>query len=432
MAIFLLAILTGAGVALLFLTRTDVRMSQASIRTKQAFYLAEAGIESGRLSLYATNRNGSFTDDLQVAAGANGALEIDPDAIRPVFGTDGVLAGFTGFGDDVPVAPMTRFGEGWYIAFLTNDPDEPDPFQFNTADGNERVMITGVAVGVDRSFEVAQAIVEMRQILPSIPPAAITLLGPSPYFHGGNSAAKKYVGDDCYGTGIPGLYVPTVGVIGTDAVASPCPADGDSVVCGLYQPGTYETGPYVGEDTVADVTDPGVIGGMGEIDPDWNDCRFLHSLVEEVRRVADVICPPGKLDACPNLPPSSPSRIIFVEGDIDVEPTISGEGLILATGELALDGNTSWNGMLLAIGRGLFSRYGAGNGVISGAIFVANISGPDDIFRTADDCSGGPAGFRQASFDLSGGGTGDDVFCTKDILGAFPVEPYPVVNFRQR
>jgi hypothetical protein len=335
-------------------------------------------------------------------------------------------------GDDRPLAPLTRFGEGWYIAYLTNDPDEPDPFEYNTTDANERVMITGIAVGANRSFEVAQAIVEMQQIVPSIPPAAITLVGPTPYFHGGTSAAKRYVGNDCYGAGMPGLFVPTVGVIGPAAAANPCPASGDSVVCGVYKPNTYLTGPYTGEDTVGDVSDPNVIGGMGEIDPDWNDCRFLHNLVEEVRRAADVICPPGALDTCPDLPPSSPDRVIFIDGDIAVAPSVSGAGLILSTGELSLDGMTSWNGMLLAIGRGRFSRYGSGNGVISGAIFVADISGPDEIFRTADDCSEGPNGFGQAAFDLSGGGTGDDVFCTLDILAAFPVEPYPVVNFRQR
>ena len=104
---------------------------------------------------------------------------------------------------------------------------------------------------------------------------------------------------------------------------------------------------------------------------------------------------------------------------------------MLATGELALSGQTEWSGFLLAVGRGLFSRYGSGNGAISGAIFVANISGPDTVYGTADDCSGGPGGFQQASFDVSGGGTGDDIFCTEDILPSFPVRPYPVVDFLQ-
>ena len=169
MAVFVLVMLTGMGVALLFLSRNEVKMSQASLRAKQAFYIAEAGVENARLSLWGTNKGDTFNDDLLAAAGANGALEIDPDAIRPVWNSQGDLTGFTGYSDDVPLVPMSAIGEGWYIVFLTNDPNEPDPFQFNTTDSNERVMVTSVAVGSDRSFEVVQAILELRQIFPSLP-----------------------------------------------------------------------------------------------------------------------------------------------------------------------------------------------------------------------------------------------------------------------
>ena len=304
MAVFVLAMLTGIGVALLFVSQTEIRMSQADLRAKQAFYLAEAGIEAGRLTLYASNKNGPFTDDLQAAAGPDGILDIDPETLRPVYGSDGELTGFTGVGDDLPLVPISAFGAGWYAAFLTNDPDEPDPFEFNTTDTNQRLMLTGVAAAADRSFEVVQAIVEMRQIIPAIPPAAITLLGPSPHFDGGTSAAKRYVGSDCDGGGVPGLFVPTVGVIGPAAAADPCPASNDSAVCGVHKPSTYDSGPYEGEETVADVTNPGVIGGIGPIDARWNDCRFLDNLVREVRAAADVICPAGSLADCPDLPPA--------------------------------------------------------------------------------------------------------------------------------
>jgi len=432
MALFVLVLVTGMGAALLFLSRNEIRMSQTSLLSKQAFYIAEAGQEAGRLTLYNTNRNGSFSDDLSAAAGPNGVIDFDPDAVRPVYDSSGTLTGFTGYGDDVPLVPATAFGGGWYVAFLTNDPAEPSPFQLNLTDSNERVMLTAMAAGPQRSFEMVQAIVEMTQIVPAIPPATITLLGPAPYFNGGPSAAKRYVGDDCGGAGVAGLYVPTVGVIGPEAVEDPCPPSGESVVCGVIKPNTYNSGPYQGGDTAADVADPGVFGGIGAIDPDWNDCRFLHNLVEEVRTAADVVCPSGRMDRCPNMPPSSPSRVIFVDGDFFIDPWDGGEGLVLATGELALHGDTEWRGMLLAVGRGRFSRYGSGRGTVSGAIFAANISGPDDVYGTGDDCTGGPGGFRRASFDMAGGGNGADVFCSADILASLPVKPYEVVDFLQR
>ena len=434
MALFVLILVTGMGTALLFLSRNEVRMSQASLLAKQAFYIAEAGQEAGRLTLFANNGNGSFDDDLLAAAGLNGVIDFDPDAVRPVFDSSGALTGFTGYGDDVPLVPATPFGDGWYIAFLTNDPGEPSPFHLNTADSNERLMITGLASGPRRSFETVQAIVEMTQIFPAMPPATITLLGPSPYFDGGASAAKEYIGNDCKGAGVGGLYVPIVGVIGSEPAVNPCPPSADSVVCGIVKPKTYKTGygAYSGGDTVADVTDPGVIGGIGPIDADWNDCRFLDNLVREVREAADVVCPSGRMDRCPNMPPSSPSRVIFVNGDFFIDPWDGGEGLVLATGELALHGDTEWRGMLLAVGQGRFSRFGSGKGSVSGAIFAANISGPDDIYGTADDCSGGPGGFRRSSFDMAGGGNGDDTFCSKHILAALPVKPYEIVDFLQR
>jgi hypothetical protein len=229
--------------------------------------------------------------------------------------------------------------------------------------------------------------------------------------------------------------VPTVGVVDPDALVDPCPVSEpstESVYCGVSKPTTYEAGPYEGEDTVADVTDPDVIGSLGPIDPDWTDCQFLLDMVERIRGVADVICPSGRLDECPGLPPSDPSRVIFVDGDIFIDPDIGGEGTVLATGELWLHGDTSWSGMLLAIGEGIFWRYGGGTETVSGAIFVADIAGPDEIFGTEDDCSGGEDGFMPAYFDMQGGGSGDNVYCTLDNDDGMPEDPYKIVDFLQR
>jgi len=54
LAIFVLVLLTGMGVVLLFASRTDVRMSQADSRAKKAFYIAEAGLETAREQLRAS------------------------------------------------------------------------------------------------------------------------------------------------------------------------------------------------------------------------------------------------------------------------------------------------------------------------------------------------------------------------------------------
>ena len=70
-------------------------MSRTSLTAKQAFYIAEAGQEAGRLTLYANNKAEPFSDDLVAAAGPNGVVDFDPDAIRPVHDANGDVTAFT-------------------------------------------------------------------------------------------------------------------------------------------------------------------------------------------------------------------------------------------------------------------------------------------------------------------------------------------------
>jgi len=55
MAVFVLALLTTMGTALLFMSQHESRMGRAGLHSKQAFYLAESGIEDGRVTLYVAN-----------------------------------------------------------------------------------------------------------------------------------------------------------------------------------------------------------------------------------------------------------------------------------------------------------------------------------------------------------------------------------------
>jgi hypothetical protein len=433
MAVFVLVLLTGMGAALLFLSQSEIKMSQANLRAKEAFSIAEAGLEFARMSFYNENKGDPFDDDLIKAAHTNGKLEFDPAAIAAVYDGNGNVTGFTGYGDDEPLVPLTAFEDGWFIAFLTNDPDEPNPRRYNKADTNNKVIITSIGAGPDRSLEIVEAVIELHPIFPAVPPATITILGPDPHFDGGWSMAKDYMGDDCGGTGAPGLFAPIVGVVDPNAVVDPCPdpKNPTSVTCGIHQPNTYETGSgtYVGNDTAADVSDPSVIGGIGPIDKHWVDCQFLHDLAEEIRYAADVVCTP--YTSC-TWPPDDPARVIFIDGDWALGPKSSGSGLLFVTGTLVMDGQASWKGMIYVVGQGVFVRQGAGNGVISGALFAADIAGPDNVYGTKDDCTGPDAGFDSAYVDESGGGNGETVYCSKDLNPALPVRPYEIVDFVQR
>jgi len=416
MAIFMLALLTGMGTALLFLTETEGKMGAANLRGTQSFYLAEAGLEAGRAQLWDTNRAGEFDDDLVSAAGADGAMDFDASAITAVRDADGNVTGFTGFDDDVPVVTATAMGQGMYVVFLTNDPVEVAAGK-PLVDDDDRVMLTGVGAGTDGSFEVVQAIIELHPVLPQIPPATITLLGPTPGFYGGTSKVKDYVGDDC-GVG-GGLFMPVVGVVG--------PGNVPSAEAGITANPDYSSGPWSDLAVFADLENVAEPTVTTPISPVWSDCASLQAMVESLRLVADYTC----RGSC-TIPHGPPGQIIVINGDISLGGSDSGYGTLLVTGELVANGNWDWDGIVFVIGEGQFRINGSGNGEISGAMLMADIAGPDNVYDTDDDCTGGTGGFSSASYDERGGGNSATEFCSTNIVFANPAEPYEIREFLQR
>jgi hypothetical protein len=424
LAMFVMVLLTGMGISLLFLSQSEASLGAADLGSKQAYYLAEAGVEVARLTLFNTNGNGPFDDDLLTHAGGDGVIDFDPGAARPVFDGQGQVTGFTGFDDDLPLIVATQLADGWFAAFLTNDPGEAAGFD-STNDTNDRVMITSVGAARDGSVEVVQAIVEAAPPFPGEIPATIMIFGPSPSFADVNNAAKVFQGDDCGGTGIPGFAVPVFGLMDTPT---------ETVIEGsLGANTTYTHAGQSGDISVSDLTDatdPGVVASsLGLIDAGWDNCHALFQMTEEIRDVADVVCVEGV--PCV-LPPSSPGRVVFSDGDFSLNSSLSGAGLLWVTGTLTVDGATDWNGLIVVVGEGIFLRSGGGTGQISGATIVADIAGADDQYGTSDDCEGGTDGFDSAVYDESAGGTGLTTYCNADVLAATPLTKYAVVDFRQR
>lgn len=68
-AIVVLALLALLGTALLSLTEDGMKLGRADTRGKQAFYVAEAGLEHARLALFTANGNNPFDGPLEAAAG---------------------------------------------------------------------------------------------------------------------------------------------------------------------------------------------------------------------------------------------------------------------------------------------------------------------------------------------------------------------------
>jgi hypothetical protein len=167
----------------------------------------------------------------------------------------------------------------------------------------------------------------------------------------------------------------------------------------------------------------------------WQDCQAMHDMVEGLRAAATQscctapVCDPEPPCVLANDPPTIDDTT-FIDGDYEIGPD-GGAGTMVITGTAIYDGKASWRGMIFVMGTGEMIRNGAGNGEISGAIVVADIAGPDNIYGTADDCTGGDGGFDRVTYDMNGGGNADTVYCTADILAAKPKPPYRIVNFRQ-
>jgi len=257
------------------------------------------------------------------------------------------------------------------------------------------------------------------------------MLGPAPSFQSGTSKVKTYDGEDCGGSGVPGLLVPIVGAIGEDAI--------DDAEDGIETNPTFQSDTYTDEETFEDLTsnsEPLVNGSYGPIEDSWTDCEAWHLTVETLREMADVVCPDGtKIGTTCAVPADSPQRRIFGDGDLTVGAG-SHLGLIVVTGQLTLAGNTSWTGLIIVVGEGNYLINGAGPGLISGGVIIADIAGPDNIYGNDDDCTGGGdpphEGFGSATYLENGGGNAGTVYCTQAIGGAWPPPPYEIREFLQR
>lgn len=425
MAVFVLALLTAMGTALLFLSQNEVKMGEASIRPKKAFYYAEAGLEHARRALWQVNRAEDFADDLTLATGGTPGdpIGFDPDTITPVYDSFGNLIGFSGYDNDTPLISLRTLDDGWYAAFMSNDHGEG---RTNSVDTDNRIILYGVGVGPDQSFEVVEAVIDIQPFLPEMPPAAIFMLGPTPDFFSGNSKKKAYIGTDC---GIAGPnYYPVVGTIGSAAEAQ--------AEAGAASNPTYTTGPFSGpDDVIADMTAspvPGMSDSTYTMDPQWTSCQTMKDMVEGIRAVADYTCADGTRlgTTCP-ADLSNPKHIYFGDGDLQVSGNIDVYGMLVVTGELTFGGAVEFEGVILVIGEGVFTMNGAGNGDIMGSVIVADIAGPDGVYGTADDCTGGDGGFDTAVYNENGGGNSGSVYCSTVLNLSEQAEPYEILQFRQ-
>lgn len=74
-----------------------------------------------------------------------------------------------------------------------------------------------------------------------------------------------------------------------------------------------------------------------------------------------------------SLPATTLGSVTVVDGDLTLSGNPNGSGVLIVTGTMTFSGNFTWDGLVLVIGEGQVVHNGGGNGIVNGAMYVANI-----------------------------------------------------------
>lgn len=406
-ALVLLATLTMLGTTAYLLSSTDIKVGGSFKTSQESLAVAQAGAERGREVLRQINGN-------QTIAADPTTFNSELVYYQNVALTSGTIGSYS------------------YTVMLSNDLRDAEP----TADSNNKVLLTSTATGPNNT----KAMVEIGVSLPPPPsgspinfptnPGAITLLGNSASFIGGNSNAKTLNGDDQCGASPP---LPVVAVSAAGSLA------GVKTSITGTKPATYHTkvnGVSVDATTnINDIAKSITAGQMSSAGYDLSSATSLNSLVGAIQALPQATTVAGGSSSsgiAGGIGTAASQKIVVVDGDLTLSGGASGFGILVVKGTLTFSGNINYTGIIMVVGDGVMVRNGGGNGTISGAVWVANTSGPDGNPGTADDAMGA------AVLNTSGGGASNIQYCSSAIANALSLtatpptyDPLLVKSYRQ-
>ena len=391
-------LLLGAGLALVTSTSLSTTTSIDATAEMQAYSAAEAGLEStlnvlrGNVapdtSLGTTKMNFRTAANPATANKASDPWATGTSAAARLSGWLNYSYSNSAVTNDWRVPLTTSYAPATGIAFklLISDPDDPGPIatrQITTNSNYEpsQLLIQAEGYGPKGAVKRLEMIVK-RSAFDFVPPAAVTLPGgPGLGMNLGSSASDSYSGNDMGAP--PGSSLPFVAVdpgnVGT----------AQSVIDGLHddsQVSPHNAGSLNSSNT------PSFVQSASAARTFLANMRALASSSGRLFSTkADAVAAGG-------LGTTTSPKFTFIDnygGDpVDLGSNHQGSGLLIVTGELDTNGNTDFEGVILVLGAGKLVRSGGGNGVIRGAIVVAQFD-PNGT----DDTLGRPV------FSISGGGT---------------------------
>ena len=212
-------------------------------------------------------------------------------------------------------------------------------------------VVTAYARGSRRMTqgEVARVLLQL--------PAALTLAGPAPTYSAPDSNPFHINGTDGSGTGTPcgGGTLPGIGAYNNAADASISNAIPNN-----------RQDHYIGSSG----TSPDVQNVYPQLQAsNLHTVQGLEDLVTWITLNANQVLTGPVTN--PNIGSDASPLITVVNGDLTMQGSTGGAGVLLVTGTLTSSGTTSFNGIVLVVGQGNWVVEGGGNGQFNGAVLVA-------------------------------------------------------------
>jgi hypothetical protein len=399
-----------AGGALLATTTMTVGNTVDTTAEAQAYYAAEAGIQSA-MSVLRGNvaARGGLTLPLNTKMRGNfrvANMLTTSNAAGDVF-TEARLSGwlpYNGTTASARVPVSTDPGNQLFYSLSITDPADSSRATLTTSPtyNPARLIITSTGYGPRGSVKQMQVLVK-RTSFDFDPKSTLLMTGNVSSFNIGNSNAKGYSGiDQSNATNVLPAFGFTSGSSTTSITAN-----------------TFNCGSANCNKAKSSTSDPETATITNSDLPSWLQtpqaaAAFLDDVQAQANSMGRYFATKDGQSVSGGLGTSSDPKVTFVDGDFSTSG--SGNGLLVVTGNLTFSGNFSFDGLILVLGSyrdasnnlqgGTLSRNGGGNGAIAGAIVVAS-------FDRAN-----PTSFLNTSLDTSGGGNSDILFDSTKVNNA--------------
>jgi len=274
-------------------------------------------------------------------------------------------------------------------------------------------LVTSLA----RTASGARAMTQMEAVTPVLGYAttgALTLDGPSPVLGSMPNSNGYWIrgedGNSCGETADPDH--PAINGY-DDPNADPPTHSIQTIISSLPRPDHYTGAGGI----------PSVQNGYESLGETMGSTTGLKALIDAIRAAAGANIygsdPPGIVMGSATVP-----VINYVDGNLNMNGSFQGYGILVVTGTLSWGGNFHWNGPVFVVGDGIAEFNGGGNALITGTVIVAKIW---DSYTTKNLL----ASLGSPSFEWDGGGGNGIQYdhCWSDnLMRQIPFNPPPTTR----